>query len=184
MIEGFSGEPETIWDGSRNMTLKKELTYIDPDGKKWVAPVDSFVNGATIPRPLWTAIGSPYAGKYRRASVIHDYHVGEGYNPDVTPEQRKAADKMFYHACRFDGCSRRFAALLYIGVRFGSIISGWGAQYQAVVYGEVDEDVRKSPLYDEILTKYWEIVDEAGSAVEDGQLDVLDEIIESKLNPF
>ena len=180
MTEGFSGEPETEWVGSRNMTLKNELTYIDPDGKPWVAPVDSFVNGATIPRPLWTAIGSPYAGKYRRASVIHDYHVGEGYNPDVSDEQRKAADKMFYHACRFDGCSRRFARLLYIGVRFGSIISTLGVPFKDAAYGD-DEAVRKSPEYDFILAKYWEIVDEAGSAVDEGELDVLDEIIERKM---
>ena len=180
MTEGFSGEPETKWEWSRNMRLQKELYYIDPDGKKWIAPVDSFVNGATIPRPLWTSVGSPYTGDYRRASVIHDYHVGEGYNPDVSDEHRKAADKMFYHACIYDGCSKRFAALLYIGVRFGSIISTWGIQYQNAAYGD-DEAVRKSSEYDFIFAKYWEIVDEAGSAVEDGQLDELYNILERKL---
>lgn len=182
-LTSFSGEPETIWDGARNMRLLKEISYTDPDGRVWTVPVTpkkAFLNGATIPRPLWTAIGSPYAGKYRRASVIHDFHVGEGDNDDVSDEHRKAADKMFYHACRYDGCSRRFAALLYIGVRFGSIISTWDDQYQQAAFGD-DEDVRKSPEYDYILAKYWEIVDEAGSAVEDGELEKLDEIIDRKM---
>lgn len=29
-------------------------------------------DGASIPRILWTAIGSPFIGKYRKASIIHD----------------------------------------------------------------------------------------------------------------
>jgi hypothetical protein len=144
-------------------------------------PANSFLNGATIPRPLWSAIGSPFAGKYRRASVIHDYYVGEGDNPDVTPEQRKAADRMFYHACRYDGCSRRFASMLYVGVRTGSFLSNWAAPYRDAVRGPMDEAVRQSLESDYILSKYWEIIDEAGSAVDEGELDILDEIIDSKL---
>ena len=69
--------------------------------------------------------------------------------------------------------------MLYIGVRFGSIISTLGVAFKDAAYG--DEAVRKNPEYDFILAKFWQIVDEAGSAVENGQLDVLDEIIERKL---
>jgi hypothetical protein len=88
---------------------------------------------------------------------------------------------MFYHACRFDGCSKRFSALLYIGVRFGSIISTWGIQYQQAAYGD-NEAVRKSPEFDYIIAKYWEIVDEAEVAVEEGNLGAIDDVLERKLS--
>ena len=70
--------------------------------------------------------------------------------------------------------------MLYIGVRFGSIISTLGVAFKDAAYGD-DEAVRKSPEYDFILAKYWEIVDEAESVVDDGLLDELDETIEKKL---
>jgi hypothetical protein len=45
----------------------------------------------------------------------------------------------------------------------------------------MDEAVRQSLESDYILSKYWEIIDEAGPAVDEGELDILDEIIDSKL---
>ncbi len=101
----------------RNMQLVEPFWFRDPDGKVWDAPEKSTVNGASIPRPLWTLIGSPYTGDYRRASIVHDVacecaHDGE--------EDRRAADRMFYHACRTGGCSVREATLLYLGVRIGA----------------------------------------------------------------
>ena len=65
MAEGFSGEPLTRWKGPRNMELVEEVAYTDPNGKKWTVPKNAFINGATIPRALWTWIGAPFAGKYR-----------------------------------------------------------------------------------------------------------------------
>ena len=32
------------------------------------------MDGASIPRFFWRFIGSPFIGRYRRASVIHDVH--------------------------------------------------------------------------------------------------------------
>jgi hypothetical protein len=73
----FSGEPEAVWlteDGTedRGMRLLKAFSFEDPDSKKWPAPTGSVVDGASIPRALWTIVGSPYTGDYRRASVVHD----------------------------------------------------------------------------------------------------------------
>ena len=116
----FSGYPLTRWKGDRLMILEEEFFYVDKDQKKWFVPKCSELNGATIPRVLWSIIGSPYVGPYRRASVVHDYFVGEGNNPDVTYQKRREADKMFFRACRTDGCSWSFAAKLYIGVSIGS----------------------------------------------------------------
>src|ERR1043166_8599109 len=69
----YSGYPETRWDpDGRTMTLLNELRYTDPRGGVWVAPAGSKVDGASIPRSLWTFRGGPFEGRYRNASVLHD----------------------------------------------------------------------------------------------------------------
>lgn len=182
MNEGFSGDPRTVWNGVRNMTLEKDFYYIDPNGRKWNASKGSCLNGATIPRPLWTAIGSPYVGKYRRASIVHDVAVGELCNPDVAEKQRKEADRMFYHACKYDGCSKRFAALLYAGVRFGTWASGWSLSFDKSILGEEFEEMRNVPEVEFTQNKFWKIIDEAEIAIENDDLDLMDEIIEKHLS--
>lgn len=118
----FSGEPEAVWlteDGTedRNMKLFRDFFFKDPSSKKWTAPAGSVVNGASIPRALWVIVGSPYTGDYRRASVVHDVACGEA-GGDKT--KRRAADRMFFHACRAGGCSIWQSTLLYLGVRIGA----------------------------------------------------------------
>lgn len=119
----FSGNPKTEWlvdpvGADRDMRLIEDFWYIDPDGKKWLAPAQSVINGASIPRSLWAKVGSPYTDDYRRASIVHDVACG---NPAVP---RKDADVMFLHACRAGGCPVFQAWLLYVGVRLGSWITG------------------------------------------------------------
>jgi Protein of unknown function (DUF1353) len=125
----FSGEPETRWltetdEEDRRMKLLAPFSFVDPDGKEWDTPVDYSVDGASIPRAVWTLVGSPYTGDYRRASVVHDKACDDAGNP----EARREADRMFYHACRAGGCSINQATLLYIGVRFGAwtpLVAAW-----------------------------------------------------------
>lgn len=121
----FSGYPLTRWKDHRIMILEEPFSFTDDDGKEWIVPKYAELNGATIPRPFWTMVGAPFVGAYRMSSIVHDYYVGEGINPDVSPAARKRADKMFYQACRTEGCSPRFAAFLYAGVRTGS----WSAVF-------------------------------------------------------
>ena len=117
----FSGDPVTKWlseDGDdRNMEIVQDFSFTGPDGLVWKAPRGSIVNGASIPRPLWSVVGSPYTGDYRRASVVHDVAC-QAAGGDVA--KRREADRMFYHACRAGGCSVREATILYLGVRIGS----------------------------------------------------------------
>jgi hypothetical protein len=88
--------------------------YIDPNGRRWEAPAGAVVNGASIPRTLWSTVGSPYTGDYRRAALVHDVAVGkEGI-------LRADADTMFYFACLAGGCSLVQAKMLYAGVRIGA----------------------------------------------------------------
>ncbi len=67
----FSGEPEAIWlteEGSmdRRMELLEDFFYTDPSAKNWPAARGTLVDGASIPRALWTIVGSLYTGDYRR----------------------------------------------------------------------------------------------------------------------
>ena len=113
----FDGEVEMKWlveDGEdRRMELLKEFSYIDPAGKKWTAPKGWRVDGASIPRLLWTIVGSPFTGNYRRASVIHDYYC------DIKEEPWEDVHEMFYWACRADGVKETLAKTLYAGVYAG-----------------------------------------------------------------
>src|SRR5207244_3970627 len=91
----------------RHMTLLSELRYIDPDGVVWIAPTGSVVDGASIPRVLWSFMGGPFDGKYRNASVLHDV----AYDQKTRPW--KEADRMFYNAMRCSGVSPTEAKTMY-----------------------------------------------------------------------
>ena len=114
----FSGNPRTEWlsdkGDDRDMRVLEPFWYIDPAGRRWDAPPGTVINGASIPRTLWSSVGSPYTGDYRRAALVHDAAVGkEGV-------LRAEADAMFYSACLCGGCSLLQAKLLYAGVRLGA----------------------------------------------------------------
>jgi hypothetical protein len=129
----FSGEPRTLWltaDGKpdRQMQLLDDFWFIDPRNRKWRTPAEYVVDGASIPRALWTVVGSPYTGDYRRASIVHDKACDDAAHDAGA---RRAADRMFYHACRAGGCSVKEAILLYIGVRIGAlkpVVPAWRAE--------------------------------------------------------
>jgi hypothetical protein len=119
----FSGEPQTLWltdkaAGDRKMQLLQDFSFTDPDNKEWRTPAQYVVDGASIPQALWTVVGSPYTGDYRRASVVHDKACDDAKG---NASARRAADRMFFHACRAGGCSIAEAILLYIGVRIGAL---------------------------------------------------------------
>lgn len=126
----FFSTPRTEWltgDGmpDRAMRLLEEFRYEDPDGTIWDAPEGYDVDGASIPQALWTVVGSPYTGEYRRASIVHD-NACDAAGDDAG--RRRAADRMFYHACRAGGCGIRRATVLYIGVRIGAwtpLVAAW-----------------------------------------------------------
>ncbi len=111
----YSGPVETRWNSDgRSMTLLNELRYTDPSGFVWIAPAGSQVDGASIPRYLWSVMGGPFEGKYRYASVLHD----------VAYEQKKRpwqdCDRMFYNAMRCSGVSAAEAKTMFYALyRFG-----------------------------------------------------------------
>src|SRR5436189_2275021 len=111
----FDGEPVTKWNpDGRTMTLLTELRYIDPQGNAWIAPIGSVVDGASIPRYLWSVMGGPFEGKYRNASVLHDVAYGEHRRP------WQDCDRMFYYAMRCSGVGAPEAKTMYYALfKFG-----------------------------------------------------------------
>ena len=96
------------------MTLLHELRYTDPQGGVWIAPAGSVVDGASIPRSLWSFMGGPFEGKYRNASVLHDVSYDQKDRP---PED---CDRMFYNAMRCSGVGPVEAKTMYYALlRFG-----------------------------------------------------------------
>lgn len=142
----FSGEPDTRWcteDGTpdRRMMLLADFSFCDPDEHAWDAPARSVVDGASIPRALWTLVGSPYTGDYRRASIVHDVAcVRAGEDKKL----RRRADRMFFHACRAGGCSTWEAIVLYLGVRIGAAAKDAPAWHAALSTESAGPRIRRS----------------------------------------
>jgi hypothetical protein len=111
----YSGIPLTQWNSDgRSMTLLRDLRYFDPKGTEWVAPAGSVVDGASIPRALWSFMGGPFEGRYRNASVLHDV----AYTIQDRPPAE--CDRMFYNAMRCSGVSALEAKTMYYALlRFG-----------------------------------------------------------------
>jgi hypothetical protein len=53
--------------------LTAPFGFRDPGGRVWQVPAGVEVDGASIPRAFWTAIGGPFDGNYLHASVVHDH---------------------------------------------------------------------------------------------------------------
>jgi hypothetical protein len=111
----FIGEVETRWlhhDGAdRDMELLSDFAFVDPKGVRWDAPKGWKINGASIPPQLWSVVGSPFVGDYRRASVVHDVHCALQERP------HKQVHRMFYDAMICDGVSTLRAKYMYQAVR-------------------------------------------------------------------
>ena len=102
----------------RTMELTEPFSYTDPFDNEWEAPVGSKVNGASIPPSLWSIVGPPYVGDYRRASVVHDVACVE------MPGSSAEAHKMFYYAMLCDGVNAVKALAMYKAVKnFGPVSS-------------------------------------------------------------
>ncbi len=82
-------------------------------------------DGASIPRALWSLIGSPYHPKFQAASLVHDYL----YKYQLC--SRKEADKVFYWILRANGVSKDQAKQMYLGVRAGGFIA-WNRHKRAL----------------------------------------------------
>ena len=69
----YNGTVKTEWNAAgRTMTLLDDFSFEDANGLLWEAKKDHVIDGASIPKFLWSIVGSPFSDEYRFASVVHD----------------------------------------------------------------------------------------------------------------
>jgi hypothetical protein len=95
------------------MRLVAPFGFLDKRAKSWSVPIGTKVDGASIPQALWSLVGGPFEGKYRDASVIHDYYC------DVRLEPWRDVHRLFYEAMLVSGVSESRAKVMYAAVYFG-----------------------------------------------------------------
>lgn len=107
--------PLTEWlDDGRSMQLKRPFGYVSRNEQEWNVPIDTIVDGASIPRVFWSLIGGPFEGSYRNASIVHDYFCCIRTKPwaDV--------HRMFHDAMLCSGVPSLKARIMFYAVyRFG-----------------------------------------------------------------
>ncbi len=110
----YTGELSVKWlPGGRLMQLLAPFAFNDAAGLDWPVPTGATVDGASIPRALWSVVGGPFEGKYREASVVHDWYCA------VRSRRWEAVHSMFYEAMLVSGVSGLQAKTLYLAVRYG-----------------------------------------------------------------
>lgn len=177
----FSGNPQTEWlsdpGADRTMKMVAPFYYDDPEGRRWLAPKDATIDGASIPVALWSSVGSPYTGEYRRASIVHDVACGSA---DVI---RKSANKMFYFACLEGGCSVAEARLLYAGVRIGAwttAIRLWKSA--AIGKPDINQEVDVVPLAERSIKNTFDEIAADMENMAPSTYEQIDNIVERHLN--
>lgn len=112
LIMSISGSVVVEWDEKdpRIMRLVHGLCFTDKHWKIWSVRKNSIIDGASIPRILWSVVGSPFVGRYRRASVFHDVYC------EKKTESCFETHRMFLELMLEDGVSKYKAYKLYFAV--------------------------------------------------------------------
>lgn len=109
----YSGTVKAEWlTKTREMKLLEPFAFKGPDCKVWPVPKDAIVDGASIPKVFWSLIGGPFEGRYRDASVVHDYYC------KVRTEPWEEVHEMFYHAMLANGVDSSKAGAMFYAVRW------------------------------------------------------------------
>jgi hypothetical protein len=94
--------------------LLAPLTFTRTDCSHWPVPAEIELDGASIPKALWSLIGGPFEGRYRDASIVHDYYCA------ARTRGWRDTHRVFYEAMRSSGESAAKAKIMYYAVyRFG-----------------------------------------------------------------
>jgi len=90
--------------------LVADLVFIDPQDVRWAVPKGATVDGASIPRAFWPVIGGPLEGRYRDASIIHDWFC------DRRTRTWQATHRVFHDAMLASGVPTPKAKVMYFAV--------------------------------------------------------------------
>lgn len=108
--EGTPAQVEFDDEDGRSGRLLRAIVYHRQDGVDWAVPEGAWLDGASIPRPLWSIIGGPYEGKYRTASIVHDHYC------IIKTRSWRDTHRMFHDAMRCGGVGRIKASVMFYAV--------------------------------------------------------------------
>lgn len=97
---------------ARLMQVQQPFGYSDGAGQKWEVPAKAICDGASIPKVFWSILGGPWDGKYRDASVVHDWFCAVRIMP------WQATHRMFYEAMLTSGTDATLAKTMFLAVRY------------------------------------------------------------------
>jgi hypothetical protein len=104
----FSGVLRLAYDpGSYAVTVLEEFRFVDSANRTWTVPKGFVCTASSIPRSVWTLLGSPLEGEVVSASVLHDYYY------TIKTASREQVDRMFYEALVVAGLSEVRAGFIY-----------------------------------------------------------------------
>ncbi len=109
-LYGFRSQLCTRPAGERRYILTHPLVWQCRNGERIVVPVGFLTD--LISWPWWARWAARLGRRAKRAAVLHDweYHRRSG---------RKASDKLFLEAMKFDGVPRWVRRLMFRAVRIG-----------------------------------------------------------------
>ena len=111
---GFEGAPDLhpIEDSFlERYRTTSEFIYRQTNGRVWVVPSESLVDGRGFPRLFIDLFGSPLSSDFVNTAVVYDYSVKSKHHPWV------AAQNMAYEAMQVEGLPRSEANLVLMLLR-------------------------------------------------------------------
>jgi hypothetical protein len=96
------------------MEVQQPFGFIDARKRKWEVPAKYRTDGASIPRALWSIIGSPFTGNYLAAAIVHDFYC------DLKSRDWRDVHSAFFDAMIANKVDSVQAKVMYYAVyRFG-----------------------------------------------------------------
>jgi len=130
----FESTPEVQYlHGGMRVRLLADFVYHDSTPRRWIAPKGLVSDGASIPREIWSTIGSPLGGPHFFGALLHDarYRLG-----DCTKDE---ADLLLWDACLCGGCTELQARIIAQAVA----VAGYSAWNENARKREVCSDMAR-----------------------------------------
>jgi Protein of unknown function (DUF1353) len=119
--------------GGQLMKTVLDFGFLGADGRHWPVPPATFVDGSSIPEPLWPLMGGLWQGECREAFVVHDHYC------TARSADWRSVRRMFYNAMLVCGVSEDRAKLVYAGAYFA------GPRWEDMVVEPVRPGERTAP---------------------------------------
>lgn len=101
--------------------IASELEFVDGRNKKWVAPVRTLTDGASIPQIFVPIVGDPRDPNFVNAAAVHDAYCGVGNEagPVYHAATWQEVHRMFYDTLVVGGTPEPKAQLMFAAVWLG-----------------------------------------------------------------